>query len=98
MDIANELAEYKDFFGVHIANPGITKIHCPILAFYGTHDDIGNENTLELLKTSIKKQPKGPRSVTTTMIKNTDHMYMGEEMQVADVITKWIDDILKSKN
>src|SRR5678809_24798 len=77
MDIANELAEYKDFFGVHIANPGITKIHCPILAFYGTHDDIGNENTLELLKTSIKKQPKGPRSVTTTMIKNTDHMYMG---------------------
>jgi hypothetical protein len=32
------------------------------------------------------------------MIKNTDHMYMGEEMQVADVITKWIDDILKSKN
>jgi pimeloyl-ACP methyl ester carboxylesterase len=97
MDIANEPIGYKDFFGVHTANAGITKIQCPILAFYGTHDDIGNENTLELLKTSIKKHPKGPTSVTTTMIKNTDHMYMGEERQIAEVITKWIDDILKPK-
>ena len=95
MDIANESAEYKDFFGVHITNAGISKIQCPILAFYGSRDDIGNQNTLELLKTSIKKQPKGPMSVTTTMIKNADHMYMSEEMQVSDVITKWIDDILK---
>jgi pimeloyl-ACP methyl ester carboxylesterase len=97
MDIANEPAGYKDFFGVHTTNAGISKIQCPILAFYGTRDDIGNENTLELLKTSIKKQSKGPVSVTTVMIKNTDHMYMGEEGQVAEVITKWIDDILKSK-
>ena len=97
MDIANESPEHKDFFGVHITNAGITKIQCPILAFYGSRDDIGNENTLELLKTSIKKQSKGPESVTTTMINNTDHMYMGEEGQVAEVITKWIDDILKSK-
>jgi len=95
MDIANESPVYKDFFGMHIPNAGITKIQCPILAFYGNRDDIGNENTLELLKTNIKKQPKGPMSVTTTMIKNTDHMYMGEEMQVAEVITKWIVDILK---
>ena len=98
MDIAHESPEYKDFFGVHINNAGITKIQCPILAFYGSRDDIGNENTLELLKTSIKKQPKGPMNVTTTMIKNADHMYMGQEIQVAEVITKWIDDILKSKN
>ncbi len=97
MDIVNEPAGYKDFFGVRTTNAGITKIQCPILAFYGTHDDVGNENTLELLKTSIKKQPKGPMSVTTTMIKNADHMYMGQEIQVAEVITKWIDDILKSK-
>jgi pimeloyl-ACP methyl ester carboxylesterase len=98
MDIAHEPAGYKDFFGIHTTNAGITKIQCPVLAFYGSRDDIGNENTLELLKTSIQKQPKGPASVTTTMIKNTDHMYMGEEIQVAEVITKWIDDILKSKN
>jgi len=96
MDIAND--PYKDFFGVQTANAGISKIQCPVLAFYGNHDDVGNEKTLELLKTSIKKQPKGPLSVTTTIIKNTDHMYMGQEKQVAETITKWVDDILKGKN
>src|SRR5262245_61313087 len=79
MDIVNSPPAYKDFFGVQTANAGITKIHCPILAFYGTSDDVGNEKTLELLKTSIAKQPKGPVSVTTAMIKGADHMYMGQE-------------------
>jgi pimeloyl-ACP methyl ester carboxylesterase len=45
MDIANSRPEYKDFFGVKTTNAGITKIQCPILAFYGTHDDVGNEKT-----------------------------------------------------
>ena len=95
MDIANSSPEYKDFFGVTTTNAGIAKIQCPILAFYGSKDDVGNEKTLELLKASIKKQRKGPISVTTTMIKGAEHMYMGEELQVAEVITKWLDDILK---
>ncbi len=98
MDIANSPPEYKDFFGVHTADAGITKIHCPILAFYGTDGDIGNEKTLELLKASIQKQPKGPVSVTTDMIKGAEHMYMGKESQVVEVITKWIEDILKEGN
>jgi dienelactone hydrolase len=95
MDIANSPPEYKDFFGVHTANAGITKIHCPVLAFYGTNGDIGNEKTLTLLDSSIKKQTKGPVSVTTAMIKGAEHMYMGNEAEVVEVITKWIDDVLK---
>jgi pimeloyl-ACP methyl ester carboxylesterase len=95
MDIANSPSPYKDFFGVHTPNAGITKIHCPIFAFYGTNDDVGNEKTLDLLKTSIQKQSTGPVSVTTTMIKGAEHMYMGQELQVAETITKWIEDILK---
>jgi dienelactone hydrolase len=90
MDIVNTPPEYKDFFGIHSANAGIAKIQCPVLAFYGTSGDIGNETDLELLKASIKKQPKGPSSLTTTMITGADHMYGGEEEQVASVITKWI--------
>jgi hypothetical protein len=31
------------------------------------------------------------------MITNADHMYTGEETQVADVITKWADNILKDQ-
>jgi len=91
MDMVNKPPEYKDFFGIHTVNAGITKIQCPVLAFYGSNGDIANETDLELLKSSVKKQPKGPSSVTTTMIAGADHMYDGEEEQVAGVITKWID-------
>ena len=76
----------------------ITKIQCPILAFYGTNHDIGNEKTLELLKASIKNQPKGPISVTTTKIKSAEQMYMHKEVEVTEVITNWIDDILEEGN
>ncbi len=92
MDIANTPAPYKDFFGVKSTNVGVAKIHCPILAYYGTNGDVGNERTLELLKTSIEKQ-RGP-SVTTMMIRNADHMYMGYEKEVVGSIANWIDNIL----
>ena len=59
--------------------------------------DVGNETDLELLKASIKKHPKGPITVTTTMITGADHMYGGEEEQVANVITMWIENISKQK-
>lgn len=98
MDIASTQPEFKDFFGVHTTNPGVSKIQCPILAFYGTHDDVGNETQLELLKASIKKHSKNSISVSTIMIKGADHMYIGEEAQVADVITAWADTALKNKN
>lgn len=98
MDIVNSPPEYKDFFGIHTSKAGITRIHCPILAFYGTNADIGNEKTLELLKASINKHPKGPASVTTAMIKDADHMYMGKGVQIAEIVTKWIDDILKEES
>ena len=97
MDIASSPPEYKDFFGVRTPNAGITKIQCPIFAFYGTNDDVGNEKTLELLKTSIQKQSKGPTGVTTTMIKGAEHMYMGQEVQVTAAITNWINTILKEE-
>ena len=97
MDIANSPPEYKDFFGIHTANSGITKIHCPVLAFYGTDGDVGNEKTLALLDSSIKKKLKGPVSVTTAMIKSAEHMYMGKEAQVVEVITKWIESILMER-
>jgi len=97
MDIATSPPGYKDFFGVHTAGAGITKIRCPILAFYGTIDDVGNEKTLALLKTSVEKQSKGAISVAAAMIEGADHMYMGQETQVADVIIKWLDNISTAK-
>jgi len=96
LDITNTLPEFKDFFGVQTANPGVTRVHCPLLAFFGTREkEVGTEADLKLLKSSIQRQPAGPRSVTTTMIRNADHMYSSEEVQVADTIARWADGLLR---
>jgi len=91
VDIASAPPEMIDFFGVHTMEAGVTRVHCPLLAFFGTREpSTGTEADLALLRKSISQRPSGPRSVTTAMIRNADHMYTGEESQVADVIANWI--------
>src|SRR5215467_2841059 len=91
LDIARTSTDMLDFFGEHTPNPGVTRIHCPLLAFFGTREsDVGTEADLEVLKASIAHQPKHP-SVTTAMIFGADHMYTGEETQVAQIIATWAD-------
>jgi hypothetical protein len=51
---------------------------------------VGGESDLELLKSTLKRLPAGPSRVDTVMIRNADHMYTGEEAQVADTIATWI--------
>jgi hypothetical protein len=94
LDIANSPPEMKDFFGVQTPNPGVARVRAPLLAFFGTRGDAGNENDLQLLEASIKRHPTGPTSVTTAMIPKADHMYTGEEAQVAETIATWTDDLL----
>jgi len=83
LDIVNTPPEFKDFFGVQpeTSNPGLM------------NGDVGNEAELELLKSSIQRQRSGPRRVDTVMIRNADHMYTGEEAQVAHTIAAWIDTV-----
>src|SRR5262245_17808770 len=69
LDIANCPPDYKGFFGVQSANPAVTRIRCPLLAFFGTRGDVGTEADLELLKTSVKRQSSGPSRVDTVMLK-----------------------------
>jgi len=94
LDIANCPAAFKDFFGVQTLNPGVTRIRCPLLALFGTRGDVGTETDLELLKSCIKRQSSGPARVDTVMIQHADHMYAGEEAQVAETIAKWADTLL----
>ena len=91
LDIANSPPEFKDFFGVQTPNPGVTHIRCPLLAFFGSRGDVGNESDLELVKSSIKRLSSGPSRVDTVIIPHADHMYAGEEAQVAQTIAKWAD-------
>jgi dienelactone hydrolase len=94
LDIANCPPEYKDFFGVQSANPAVARVRCPLLVFFGTRVDVGTEADLELLRTSVKRQSTGPSRVDTVMLKNADHMYAGEEVQVAETITKWANTLI----
>jgi pimeloyl-ACP methyl ester carboxylesterase len=91
LDIANLPVTSKDFFGEQTPNAGITRIHCPLLAFFGTQGDVGAEADLEKLKSTIQRQTTGPSRVTTALIQGADHMYTGQEPQVAQVIAKWAD-------
>ena len=94
MDIASTPPQFKDFFGVQTPNPAVTQIRCPLLAFFGTKGDVGTEEDLELLKSSIQRQPSGPSHVQTIMIPNADHMYTGKEAQVAQTIAQWADTLV----
>ena len=89
LDLVNTTPEFKDFFGIQTTNPGVTRIHCPLLAFFGTNGDVGNEEDLELLKSSVERQHTGPIRVNTVMIQDADHLYAAQEDQVADVIANW---------
>ena len=93
MDIVNAPPEYKDFFGVQTQKPAVTRIRCPLLAFFGTRGDVGDQADLTLLKSSIQRQSSGPGRVDTVMIQNGDHMYTGQEAQVADTIAAWADSL-----
>jgi pimeloyl-ACP methyl ester carboxylesterase len=96
LDLAKSAPEMRDFFGVELPNPPVTRIRCPILAWYGTKEpDIGTAANLELLKSSIKRQRSGPSRVDTVMIQNATHMYTGEEAQVAQTIAKWADTLVR---
>jgi dienelactone hydrolase len=96
MDIVNTPPEFKDFFGDLSANAGVARIHCPLLVLLGTDGDVGNEEDLERIKSSMKRLPTGPSRVETTLIQGADHMYDGHEDGVAQVITNWADKLLSA--
>jgi hypothetical protein len=91
LDDHNTPREVADFFGLQTANPAVTRVRCPLLAFFGTRGDVGTETDLQALKSSVERQKTGPSSVIVKMITNADHMYTGEEDQVAQVIFDWIE-------
>ena len=74
-------------------------LHRPVelAVFFGTNEDVGNEEDLEVLTSSIKRQRIGPSRVNTIMIQGADHMYTGHEDRVAQVIAGWADTLLAAK-
>ena len=91
LDTDNTPRQYSDFFGTQTSDAAITRVTCPVLAFFGSKGDIGGEKELALLTSSVRRLAQGPASVDTAMIANGDHEYVGEQAQVAQVITRWIE-------
>jgi pimeloyl-ACP methyl ester carboxylesterase len=95
LDLAKIYSEQRDFFGVETPKAPVSRIRCPILAWFGTKEpDVGTAADLELLKSSLKRQESGPSRVDTAMIRGADHDYRGEEAQVAQTIAKWADTLV----
>jgi len=91
LDIVDRPAGFKDFFGELSGGAGVTRIKCPLLVILGTNGDIGNEEDLEQIKSSIKQLPNRPISLNNALIQGADHMYEGHEDHVAQVIASWAD-------
>jgi pimeloyl-ACP methyl ester carboxylesterase len=90
LDIANAPPAYRDFFGVTSKDAPVVRIRCPLLAFFGSNGDVGTQEDLALLSGALQRRTGGPARVTTVIIHGADHMYTGEEAQVAQVIADWI--------
>jgi hypothetical protein len=91
LDQANTPQEFLDVFGVNGRDAAIAHVTRPLLAFFGTRGDVGGEADLEVVRSSTTRLSRGPGRIDTAMIQRADHMYTGEEAQVAQVIADWID-------
>src|SRR5579862_6136947 len=94
LNMENAPRAYKDFFGTNTTDAGVTKITCPLLAFFGTTDDVGGAADLIKLKACIQRLHSGPRRVDTTSIVGGNHEYVGQELQVAQKVSKWIETVV----
>lgn len=84
-----------DIFGVSGRDDAaIGRISAPLLAFFGTRGDVGGDTELAVVRGTSRRLTGGPRQVDTVMIARGDHMYTGEEAQVAQVISDWIDRVV----
>jgi hypothetical protein len=61
----------------------------PLLAFFGTRDDVGGQADLDTIVSAVGRQQGGAARVTTALIDGGDHMYTGREHHVAQVIARW---------
>ena len=74
LDQANTPPQFLDFFGLAGKDAAISRVTCPLLAFFGTRDDVGGEADLEAVRSSTKRLSSGPSRIDTAIIQGGDHM------------------------
>jgi pimeloyl-ACP methyl ester carboxylesterase len=82
----NRVRTGLDQYGLDAPDPAIGKIRCPILAFFGTVQDTGDQADLEM----IRRNAKAAERVDTAIVEGADHVYTGRESAVARVLLDWL--------
>lgn len=90
VDQADTPPQLLDFFGVERRDGAVTKLGCPLLAFFGTRGDVGGQADLDIVKATPARLSISNLRVDTALIDGADHMYTGEEDQVARVVDAWV--------
>ena len=70
--------------------PYITKVKCPILAFYGSEEEwCGSADDLDSICDNATSAPR----VDTKIIEGADHVYWGKATEAASLIGGWVDEL-----
>lgn len=77
-----------DPYGADTPDPGIARVRCPLLLFYGTRD-LGGAPELE----AIRRLAGGASRVDGQLIDGAIHSYLGSESAVATVIADWLESV-----
>jgi dienelactone hydrolase len=94
VDLASMGVELTDFYGVQTPNPPVARVRVPILAWFGTEDDVGTAADLELLERTLQRAPGGPKRVSTAMLPGATHMLDGREAEAAQALAEWVDKVV----
>jgi pimeloyl-ACP methyl ester carboxylesterase len=90
VDQADTPPQLLDFFSVGRRDGAVTKLNCPLLAFYGSAGDVGDDTDLEIVRSAPARLSLPGLKVETAIVKGADHMYTGVERQVAMLISSWV--------
>lgn len=79
-----------DVYGFRSPDPPVSRIRCPLLAFYGTDEEwVGTATDLEI----IRRNARSAARVDTRMFEGADHSYTTHEAEVGAAIAEWVDGI-----
>lgn len=90
VDQADTPPQLLDFFGVGRRDGAVSKLNGPLLAFYGSAGDVGDDTDLEIVRSAPVRLSLPGLKVETAIVEGADHMYTGKESQVAMLIRNWV--------
>lgn len=84
-NVANRASILARVYASEEGAPFIARIGTPLLALFGQRD-VGGETELAIIRRNARAAPR----VDTAIVAGADHVYTGQEKQVARVIGRWV--------